>query len=58
MKQSEVGYHFVREKVVLNEITVRYLNTVDQIANIFTKGLISACFKLIKSKLRVRDQAY
>ncbi|CAL8169981.1 unnamed protein product [Prunus armeniaca] len=44
---------FFREKVVHNELLVAYCSTVDQIADIFTKGLALARFSLLQSNLHV-----
>jgi hypothetical protein len=52
-KHIEVDYHFIREKVVNKEITTRYLSTHDQVADIFTKGLTTNRFLLLRDKLRV-----
>lgn len=52
-RHVEVDYHFVREKVVHNELLVAYYSTVDQIADIFTKGLSPAQFSLLQSSLPV-----
>ncbi|XP_035541384.1 uncharacterized mitochondrial protein AtMg00810-like [Juglans regia] len=52
-KHIEVDYHFIREKVVNKDITTRYLSTIDQVVDIFTKGLTSARFLLLRYKLRV-----
>ncbi|CAL2254293.1 unnamed protein product [Prunus armeniaca] len=49
----EVDYHFVRENAVHNELLVAYCSTVDQIADIFTKGLSPAWFSFLQSKLPV-----
>lgn len=47
IKHLEVHYHYVREKVVSNALYVCYINTVDQVANIFTKGLTMTHFQLL-----------
>jgi hypothetical protein len=39
MKHIEVHHHFIREKVLAGEIDLIYVNTKDQIADIFTKVL-------------------
>jgi hypothetical protein len=52
-KHIEVDYHFVREKVINRDISIRFISTHDQIADIFTKGLSSARFLTLKSKLLV-----
>ncbi|BBH02148.1 hypothetical protein Prudu_012631 [Prunus dulcis] len=54
-RHVEVDYHYVREKVVRQELDVRYLATHDQIADIFTKGLSIPRFQLMTSKLPVRS---
>ena len=38
-KHVEVDYHFIREKVLQKAMEIRYVNTIDQVADIFTKGL-------------------
>ncbi|PRQ52302.1 putative RNA-directed DNA polymerase [Rosa chinensis] len=50
----EVDYHYVREKVVRRELTVRYLCTTDMIADLFIKGLPSARFSSLVLKLPIR----
>jgi hypothetical protein len=52
-KHIEVDYHFVREKVVNGDIQIKFISTDDQITDIFTKGLSTARFNLLKSKLMV-----
>lgn len=46
-------YHFTREKVVRKDLTTRYISTLDQVADIFTKGLTTPQFLLLRDKLRV-----
>lgn len=52
-KHVEVDYHFIREKVLNKDIIPRYISTADQIADVFTKGLTSSRFLLLKDKLMV-----
>ena len=52
-KHIDVDYHYVREKVLNKDIIVSFISTTDQIANIFTKGLSSARFLFLKSRLKV-----
>lgn len=52
-KYIEVGYHFTREKVVHKDLTTRYISTVDQIADVFTKALTTPRFLLLCDKLHV-----
>ena len=37
-KHVEIDYHFIREKVCNHDIKVQHVSTVDQLADIFTKG--------------------
>ncbi|KAM0001405.1 putative RNA-directed DNA polymerase [Helianthus debilis subsp. tardiflorus] len=52
-KHVEVDFHFVREKVAQGKLKVQFINTNDQIADIFTKPLPSQRFLLLRSKLQV-----
>jgi len=56
MKHLEIDYHYVRDKVIHWELHVRYIHTVDQIADIFTKGLLSDQFALLSAKLMMRER--
>jgi len=38
-KYIEVDYHFIREKIESRNITTRFANSSDQLADIFTKSL-------------------
>ena len=38
-KHIEIHYHFTRRKVLDGEIDLKYVNTQEQIANVFTKAL-------------------
>uniref|UniRef100_A0A2N9FHB2 Reverse transcriptase Ty1/copia-type domain-containing protein n=1 Tax=Fagus sylvatica TaxID=28930 RepID=A0A2N9FHB2_FAGSY len=50
-KHLEVDYHYVRDKVTCKELEVNYICTTDQVADVFTKGLSSTRFMLLKFKL-------
>ena len=52
-KHLEVDYHYVRDKVTCKELEVNYICTTDQVADVFTKGLSSTRFMLLKFKLMV-----
>jgi hypothetical protein len=52
-KHVEVDYHFICEKVLHKDIAINYISTHDQHADIFTKGLTSACFLFLCDKLMV-----
>jgi len=38
-KYIEVDYHFIREKLEFGDITARFVNSNEQLADIFTKSL-------------------
>jgi plasmid replication initiation protein len=44
-KHVEVHYHFIREKVLQEEIELKHVNTKDQVADLFTKSLSSNKFE-------------
>jgi hypothetical protein len=52
-KHIEVDYHFVREKVLNKDISIRFISTADQVADVFTKGLSTSRFLFLQSKLTV-----
>jgi hypothetical protein len=52
-KHIEVDYHFIREKVLHGDIVLKFISTLDQAADIFTKGLSSSRFAHLRAKLRV-----
>lgn len=37
-KNIEVDYHLIREKVLQGDIQVRFVNSIDQLADVFTMG--------------------
>ncbi|GKV19028.1 hypothetical protein SLEP1_g29328 [Rubroshorea leprosula] len=50
-KHIELDYHFVREKVALGSLVTRYVPSMDQIADIFTKPLPRTQFQFLRFKL-------
>ena len=57
-KHIEIDFHFVRDRVATRCLTVRYHSTKDQVANIFTKPLISHRFELLHDKLNVHSTPF
>ncbi|RWR97672.1 retrotransposon polyprotein [Cinnamomum micranthum f. kanehirae] len=55
-KHVEVDYHYIRKQVVRNDLAVKFVQSKDQIADIFMKGLPSTQFQLLQNKLSVRQQ--
>jgi methyl coenzyme M reductase subunit D len=54
-KHIKVHYHFIREKVLAGEIDLIYVNTEDQVADIFTKVLGAEKHLRFRSMLRVME---
>ena len=54
-KHIDICHHFVRERVVSNEIRVIYCPTEDMTADIMTKGLAKLTFEKLRDLLAVRD---
>ena len=52
-KHVKNDYHFIREKVCNNDIKVQHVSTVDQVADVFTKGQTEQRFQYLKSQLMV-----
>lgn len=50
-KHLELDLHFVRDKILSNSLSVRYVPTFDQIADILTKPLSAPAFLRLRSKL-------
>ena len=57
-KHIKVDYHLLREKVLRGDIQVCFVSFVDQLVNVFTKGLSSLRFTLLKNKLHVTDWSF
>ena len=54
-KHIDVSYHYVREQVNLNIISVKYCPTEDMIADVMTKGLSKTDFEKFRNKLGVLE---
>ena len=54
-KHIDICHHFVRERVVSNEIRVIYCRTEDMVADIMTKGLPKPTFEKLRDLLSVHD---
>ena len=54
-KHSEVHYHYVWEKVLGREIDMVYVNTNEQVADIFTKSLGVEKWHRFRSTMGVQD---
>jgi len=54
-KHIEIDCHFVREKVLYGEINTDFVNSSNQLADIFTKSLRCPCIEYIFNKLSAYD---
>ena len=52
-KHIDISYHFMREQVKENTISVKYCRSENMIADIMTKGLRKVTFKQLRIKLSV-----
>ncbi|PKU80641.1 Retrovirus-related Pol polyprotein from transposon TNT 1-94 [Dendrobium catenatum] len=53
-KHIEIDYHYIRECIKSNIIKVHHLYTTDQTADVFTKGLSTAQFQALRTKLTLQ----
>ncbi|PKU65004.1 Retrovirus-related Pol polyprotein from transposon TNT 1-94 [Dendrobium catenatum] len=54
-KHIEIDFHFIRDCIRSNQISVHHISTIDQPADIFTKSLPAARFVLLRDKLRIQS---
>jgi hypothetical protein len=52
-KHIEIDFHFVRDKVASKTLTVRFISSKDNLADIFTKPTSSPYFSLMRTKLNI-----
>ena len=52
-KHVELDYHFFREHVLWRDLQVKYIATVDHLADVFTKSLSTSRFHFLHSKIMV-----
>ena len=52
-KHVEVHYHFIREKVLQEEIEMRQIKTDDQVADLFTKSLSTCKLEMFRRQLDI-----
>lgn len=56
-KHLELDIHFARLKVAAKMLKVQYVSSIDQLADLFTKGLPSNHFRTFRSNLCVLSHA-
>ena len=54
-KHIEIRHHFIRDRVQNEDITLEFMPTEDQLADIFTKPLNGDRFEQIRGKLGLCD---
>lgn len=54
-KQVEIDFHFVRNWVLNKSLTMTFISSKDQLADVLTKPLSAGIFQLICSNLRLRS---
>jgi hypothetical protein len=52
-KHIELKYHYIREQLEKERITVEYIGTSDQLADIFTKSLGRVKFQELRGRIGV-----
>lgn len=57
-KHIETLFHFVREKVLIQDIELQKIRTEDQVADIFTKALAKAKFEVFRGVLGVVENKF
>ena len=55
MKHIEIRHHFIRDHVQNEDITLEFVPTKNQLADIFTKSLNSERFEFIRGELGLCD---
>ena len=53
IKHIAIKYHYVRELVKDKQVKKEYVNSKEQIANIFTKPLLKYAYEYLRGKLGV-----
>ena len=52
-KHIEIKYHYIRDMVQREAVTLQYVSTDDQIANVLTKSMARVKFEYFTEKLGV-----
>jgi hypothetical protein len=53
MKHTEIDFHFVRERVAEVALQVKFISSIDQLANVFTKPATRQMLDRFKSNLNL-----
>jgi len=52
-KHIEIDYHFVRDRIALQTLSVKFVSSKDQLADILTKPVVSTRFASLRTNLNV-----
>ncbi|XP_020704869.2 uncharacterized protein LOC110115833 [Dendrobium catenatum] len=52
-KHIEIDYHFIRDRILSNEISVHHISSLDQPADLLTKPLSTSRFQMLCNKLTI-----
>jgi hypothetical protein len=55
IKHIDIRYHFLRDHQQRRDIELAYVNTKDQLADIFTKPLDEKTFSKLRNELNILD---
>ena len=57
MKHTKIRYHFIQDHIRRGEIKLKYVNTHDNLGDIFTKPLDEARFRELRHELNIIDSS-
>jgi hypothetical protein len=57
-KHIDIRYHFLRDHQQKGDIEIAYVNTHNELANIFTKPLDDKTFSTLRNELNILDSQY
>ena len=57
-KHIDIRHHFLRDHVQKKDVTVEFIDTHNQLADIFTKPLAKEHFYKMRRELGILDEAY
>ena len=55
-KHIDIRHHFIRDHVLKGDVEITFVDTQNQLADIFTKPLAKDAFFKIRRELRILDE--